>query len=220
MTNAVLVIGNKAYSSWSLRGWLMCKIAGLDFEEKLHNMAAPDWKAWVATNSPSGKVPCLHVDGATIWESLAIGEHLAERNLAAFYPADPVARAHARAIASEMHAGFVELRKAMWMNVRRTFPGKRRTPGALADIARIERIWADTRQRFGNSGPFLFGAQFGLADAMYAPVVARFHTWAPDLSAVSQSYADAVWQHRWMREWVAAAEAEPWIAAHYEDPDI
>jgi glutathione S-transferase len=198
----------------------MCKIAGLEFEEAIHDMGADDWKAWVADRSPSGKVPCLLLEGATIWESLAIGEHLAERNPAAFYPAAPAARAHARAIASEMHAGFLELRKAMWMNVRRRFPGKRRTEGALGDIARIERIWTETRQRFGASGPFLFGAQFGLADAMYAPVVARFVTWAPELSAASQSYVDAVWQHAWMREWVAAAEAEPWTVARYEDPDI
>jgi glutathione S-transferase len=220
MANAVLILGNKAYSSWSLRGWLMCKIAGLDFEEKLHDMGAADWKSWVAANSPSGKVPCLSVDGAQIWESLAIGEHLAEDKRAAFYPGDRLARAHARAIAGEMHAGFVELRKAMWMNVRRSFPGKRRTPGALADIARIERIWADARRRFGAGGPFLFGAQFGLADAMYAPVCARFCTWEPELSADSKAYVQAVWTHPWMREWRDAAATEPWTIAHYEDPDI
>jgi glutathione S-transferase len=220
MSTAVLILGNKAYSSWSLRGWLMCKIAGLAFEEAMHNMGAADWKLQVARQVPSGKVPCLAIDGALIWESLAIGEHLAERNLAAFYPADPIARAHARAIAAEMHAGFGELRKAMWMNVRRRFPGKRRTPGALADIKRIEHIWADTRARFGSDGPYLFGAQFGLADAMYAPVVARFFTWAPDLTQASQDYVHSVWQHPWMREWVAAAQAEPWQIAHYEDPDI
>jgi glutathione S-transferase len=220
MTDATLIIGNKAYSSWSLRGWLMCKIAGLDFAEEVHDMGVEDWKVRVALRSPSGKVPCLLIDGATIWESLAIGEHLAERNPAAFYPADPIARAHARAISSEMHAGFADLRKAMWMNVRRRFPGKRRNPAALADIARIEKIWSETRQRFGSGGPYLFGAQFGLADAMYAPVVARFYTWAPDLSATTQSYADAVWQHPFLREWIAAAEAESWVVARYEDPDI
>jgi len=220
MANAILTIGNKAYSSWSLRGWLMCKIAGLDFEENLHDMGAPDWKSWVAANSPSGKVPCLAIDGAVIWESLAIGEHLAEGNLAAFYPADRIARAHARAIAGEMHAGFAELRKAMWMNVRRKFPGKWRNPGALGDIARIETVWSETRARFGAGGPYLFGAQFGLADAMYAPVCARFFTWEPDLSAESRAYADAVWTHPWMREWCAAAAAEPWTIARYEDPDI
>lgn len=220
MAKATLILGNKAYSSWSLRGWLMCKIAGLDFDERIHDMAAPDWKDWVAANSPSGKVPCLAIDGALIWESLAIGEHLAESNPAAFYPADKIARAHARAIAAEMHAGFVELRKAMWMAVRRKFPGKGRTPGALADIARIEKIWAETRARFGAGGPFLFGAQFGLADAMYAPVVARFHTWEPDLTPASQAYVAAVWAHPWLRDWCAAAEAESWILAKYENPDV
>ncbi|MBI3504846.1 MAG: glutathione S-transferase family protein [Proteobacteria bacterium] len=215
----VIYLGNKSYSSWSLRGWLACKLTGLPFREEVHPMDTPDWKPWILARSPSGKVPCVKIGEALVWESLAIGEQLAEQNPAAFWPQDATARAHARAIVSEMHAGFGEMRKAMWMNVRRRFPGKGRTPGALADIARIEALWAGTRQRFGAGGPYLFGRQFGFADAMYAPVVARFWTWQPELSAASKAYVEAVWNHPFMVEWVAAAQAETWTLPKYENPD-
>jgi glutathione S-transferase len=216
MTQATLFLGNKAYSSWSLRGWLACKIAGLDFREEIHDMGAPDWKTWIAARSPTGKVPCLLIDGASVWESLAIGDFLADSAPAKFWPQDKAARAQARSIAAEMHAGFVELRKAMWMNVRARFPGKGRTPGALNDIARIQGLWAESRRKFGAGGPYLFGAQFGMADAMYAPVVARFVTWAPDLTKDSAAYVDAVWNHPYMKEWLAAATAEKWVLEKYE----
>jgi glutathione S-transferase len=219
MPDIVIYLGNKAYSSWSLRGWLACKLTGLPFREEVHAMDLPDWKAWIAARSPSGKVPYVTVDGAPLWESLAIGEHLAEFAPTAFWPADGAARAHARSIAAEMHAGFGELRKAMWMNVRRRFPGKGRTPGALADIARIEALWDDARKRYGAGGPFLFGGRFGFADAMYAPVVARLRTWEPEIAPASRAYVEAVWNHPFMIEWVKAAEAEPWTIAKYEDPD-
>jgi glutathione S-transferase len=220
MTDLKIYLGNKAYSSWSLRGWLACKLTGLPFREEVHPMDGPEWKAWIAARSPSGKVPCVEIDGTTVWESLAIGEQLAELNPAAFWPAERAARAHARAISAEMHAGFGELRKAMWMNLRARFPGKGRTPGALADIARIETLWAGTRARYGAGGPFLFGAAFGFADAMYAPVVARFVTWAPELSAASKAYVDAAWNHPFFAEWRAAAAAEPWRIEKYENPDV
>lgn len=216
MTQATLFLGNKAYSSWSLRGWLACKIAGLDFREEVHDMGAPDWKTWIAARSPTGKVPCLLIDGASVWESLAIGDYLADSAREKFWPQDKAARAQARSIAAEMHAGFVELRKAMWMNVRARFPGKGRTPGALNDIARIQGLWAESRRKFGAGGPYLFGAQFGMADAMYAPVVARFVTWAPDLTKDSAAYVDAVWNHPYMKEWLAAATAEKWVLEKYE----
>jgi glutathione S-transferase len=219
MPDIVLYLGNKAYSSWSLRGWLACKLSGLPFREEVYDMAAPDWKQWVLARSPTGKVPCVTIDGALLWESLAIGEELAARSGAPFWPEDLAARAQARSIASEMHAGFAELRKAMWMNVRRRFPGKGRTPAALADIARIDALWTDTRRRFGAGGPYLFGRQFGFADAMYAPVVARFATWAPDLSPAAAAYVAAVWDHPFLAEWRAAAAAEPWTIAKYENPD-
>lgn len=219
MPDIVIYLGNKAYSSWSLRGWLACKLTGVPFREEVHPMDTPDWKAWIAARSPSGKVPYVTVDGAPLWESLAIGEHLAELTPAAFWPADSAARAHARSISAEMHAGFGELRKAMWMNVRRRFPGKGRTPGALSDIARLEALWSDTRKRHGAGGPFLFGARFGFADAMYAPVAARLWTWEPDVAPATKAYVEAVWSHPFMAEWVKAAEAEPWTIAKYEDPD-
>lgn len=218
MPEIVIYIGNKTYSSWSLRGWLACKLTGLPFREEIHPMDTPEWKPWISARSPSGRVPFVTIDGAPLWESLAIGEHLAEFNPRAFWPESGAARAHARSIAAEMHGGFGELRKAMWMNLRRSFPGKGRTPGALADIARIEAIWDDARRRYGAGGPFLFGERFGFADAMYAPVVARFKTWQPDLSAGSLAYVEAVWSHPFVAQWVKEAAAEPWTLAKYETP--
>src|SRR5258708_424716 len=157
MAEFTLYLGNKAYSSWSLRGWLACRLAGIEFEERVHDMAATDWPTWVRSISPSARVPVLRHGDRVIWESVAIGEYLAELFPAAgLWPRDETARAHARAIAAEMHAGFMDLRRAMWMNVRRRFPGKGRTPGALADIARIAAIWRETRVKFaaGGRSPF------------------------------------------------------------------
>lgn len=223
MAEFTLYIGNKAYSSWSLRGWLACKIAGIAFEEAIHNMASDDWPAWVRGISPSAKVPVLRhrIPGGErlIWESLAIIEYLAElRPQAGLWPADVAARAHARVVSAEMHAGFVELRRAMWMNIRRRFPGKGRTPGALADVARIAALWRETRARFGAGGPFLFGSKLTGADAMYAPVVTRFVTWAPELPSDASAYVAAVWDHPFMVEWRRAADAEPWTNPKYETP--
>ena len=219
MADVTLYLGNKAYSSWSLRGWLACKLSGAAFEEAVHNMYTDDWPAWVRRVSPTGKVPVLHHQGRVVWESLAIVEYLAELcPQAGLWPGDAGARAHARAISSEMHAGFVELRRAMWMNVRRPFPGKGRSPGALADIARITALWRDTRARYGTGGPFLFGAKMTGADAMFAPVVTRFVTWAPELPADAAAYVTAVWDHPLMVEWRKAAEAEPWVNARFETP--
>jgi glutathione S-transferase len=170
----------------------------------------------IAAASPNGLVPYLEHKGARVWESLAIAEYCAEV-APALWPAERAARAHARSIASEMHAGFRNLRMAMPMNLGRTFPGLRRTPEALADIARIEAIWAECLAAHG--GPFLFGAAFGLADAMYAPVVTRFLTWQPELSAASRRYCDAVRAHPLVERWYADAAAEPaaWLLAKYED---
>lgn len=216
MAKSRLVIGTKRYSSWSLRGWLAVRLAGLDVEEVVIPLAGGATEA-IKEVSPNGMVPYLEHDGARMWESLAIAEYCAE-HAPHLWPMDRAARAHARAVASEMHAGFRGLRLAMPMNLGRTFPGRGRTPEALADIARIEAIWAEALAAHG--GPFLFGRDFGLADAMYAPVVTRFLTWQPELSATSRGYVAAVRAHPLLERWHAEAAAEPaaWLLDKYENP--
>ncbi|MGX9966499.1 glutathione S-transferase [Roseomonas sp. F4] len=219
MSEGRLVIGTKRYSSWSLRGWLMVHLAQLDVTEEVIPLAGGGGTVAIKAVSPNALVPYLEHRGARIWESLAIAEYCAEMK-ADLWPRDRTARAHARSIASEMHAGFRGLRMAMPMNLGREFPGHGRNPDSLADIARIEAIWAEALGLYG--GPFLMGAEFGLVDAMYAPVVARFLTWKPDLSAASQAYVAAVRAHllvdRWYRE--AAAEPAEWLLPKYESPAL
>ncbi len=219
MSEFTLYIGNKAYSSWSLRGWLACKLAGVDFEEVVRDLYGPDWADFARRTLPAGKVPVLKHGDRVVWDSLAIGEYLADLfPKAGLWPVDVAARAQARAVAAEMHSGFVELRRAMFMNVRRRFPGKGRTPGALADIARISTIWRETRAKFGAGGPFLFGPRLTIADAMYAPVVMRFVTWEPELAADAKAYVAAVWDHPHLVEWRNGAEAETWSNPKFETP--
>jgi glutathione S-transferase len=207
----LLLIGNKNYSSWSLRPWIAMKVAGIPFAEEVISLDAADFKERVRKISAAGKVPAL-ADGRTqVWESLAILDHLAEKfPLARLWPAEESARAHARSIAAEMHAGFTPLRRHYPMNVRR--PVKRREPIAevVDNINRIDAIWTDCRSRFGQGGPFLFGA-FGAADAMYAPVVSRFHTYAVDVSPVARVYMEAVTGLPAWADWCAAAREEPWV---------
>lgn len=164
-------------------------------------------------------MPCLEHRGNRVWESLAIAEYCAEL-APGLWPADAAARAHARSIAAEMHAGFRELRQAMPMNLGRDFAGRGRTPGTLADIARIEAIWREARDRFGAGGPFLFGAAFTAADAMYVPVATRFLTYRPELAPASQAYCSAVRAHHLVDAWYRAAADEPesWQIARYENP--
>ena len=210
-----LVIGNKNYSSWSLRPWIAMKVAGIAFDEVVISLDAPDFKPRVSKISGTGKVPVL-VDGdVQVWESLAILEYLAEKYPAAgLWPRDPAARAHARAISAEMHAGFLPLRRACPMNMWR--PVKRRdlSEEAAANVRRLDAMWSDCRARFGGdgpfSGPFLFGA-FGAADAMYAPVVARLHTYAVEVGAAVRDYMVAVMALPAWAEWTAAARKEPWV---------
>lgn len=212
MADFTLYIGNKNYSSWSLRGWLMAKAAGITFDEVLIRLRQPNTKAEVLRRSPSGHVPALAHGEVSVWESLAIGEYLAELFPdAGLWPEDRAARAVARAVSTEMHAGFSALRTHFPMNVRSSFPNRASTPEVQADIDRITAIWHDCRTRFGKDGPFLFGDGFGNADAMYAPVVTRFRTYKVELDAGAQAYCDAVWAFPAMQEWATAAKNEPWV---------
>ena len=213
-----LVIGNRNYSSWSLRPWIAMKAAGIPFEEKLIPLYEPGSREQVLKYSPAGRVPVLIDGGAAIWESLAILEHLAEKFPAVnLWPQDAAARSHARTVASEMHAGFAALRRACTMNF--WLPPRPRPQGdeVMADVARIEALWSDCRARFGKGGPFLFGA-FGAADAMYAPVVARFHNYGLPVGTTAHAYMDAVMGLPAWAEWREAALKEPWIMRHNE-PD-
>ncbi|HWX12940.1 MAG TPA: glutathione S-transferase family protein [Trinickia sp.] len=212
-----LIIADKNYSSWSMRPWVLMRHAGIPFEEVLIELDRPDTAARIVEHSPSGKVPCLVTDdGQSIWESLAILETLAERYADRFFwPLDAAARAHARSVASEMHGGFAELRSSMSMNIRAKRPGDGATPGALADVARIDAIWFECLTRY--NGPYLFGASFGIADAMYAPVVMRFNAYAPTLSEAASVYAERVTALPAVREWIEAAQRETHSIGKYED---
>jgi glutathione S-transferase len=196
----LLVIGNKNYSSWSLRPWLAMKVLKLDFDEKRIALYGPGAKEEILKHSAAGKVPCL-IDGSVrVWDSLAILEYLAEKH-PQLWPADAAERAKARSVSAEMHSGFQNLRNHMSMNVRKRYPGKGRTPDVEIEIERIKKIWSEAQ------GPFLFGS-FGAADAMYAPVVLRFRTYEVDLPAACRAYSDTVLALPALREWIAAAERE------------
>ncbi|MGB7079557.1 MAG: glutathione S-transferase family protein, partial [Xanthobacteraceae bacterium] len=209
-----LIIGNKNYSSWSFRPWLAMKVGEIAFEETVISLEAKDFKQRVTAVSGAGRVPVL-VDGdVRVWESLAIIEYLAEKYpKACLWPADANARAWARAIASEMHAGFLPLRRHLPMNVARPVKWRALDDGATADAARIDAIWSECRAAFG--GPFLFG-RFGAADAMFAPVVWRCHTYAVELSAAARSYMAAVMALPAWNEWRDAARRESWVLPHDE----
>jgi glutathione S-transferase len=211
-----LVVGNKNYSSWSLRGFLATRAAGVPFDEVLVRLSEPGSKRELLKHSPAGKVPALKHGERVIWDSLAIVEYLAEiRPDAELWPAAPAARALARSIAAEMHSGFQPLRAHMPMNLRRTLPGKGRGREVADDIERVCAIWQDCRTRFGNGGPFLFG-RFSGADAMCTPVATRLRTYAVELDGVCQAYVDAVLTRPDYLEWHAAALEEPWVIAEDE----
>lgn len=205
-----LVIGDKKFSSWSLRPWLLLKQARIPFEEIPVRLRQVDTGTQIRRYSPSGKVPLL-MDGETqVWDSLAICEYVAE--LAAdrwlpLWPEDRAARARARSVSAEMHSGFPALRTHMGMDVGAQLPGQGRDPEALQDVARVVEIWTGCRQAFGQSGPFLFGA-FSVADAMFAPVAFRFLTYGVELPPVAAAYRDALLALPAMQEWAAAAQAE------------
>jgi glutathione S-transferase len=206
VSELTLVIGNKNYSSWSLRPWIAMKVAGIAFTEHRIPLYGPESKKAILVYSPAGKVPCLVDEDLRIWDSLAICEYLAEKH-PGLWPQDPAARAVARSISAEMHSGFPNLRTHMSMNIRKRYPDKGRTPESMADVARIIAMWSDCRARYGKEGPYLFG-KFSIADAMYAPVVLRFRTYAVELPPDCRAYADAILALPATQDWIAAAEAE------------
>jgi glutathione S-transferase len=207
MAKATLTISSKNYSSWSLRGWLLCRMAGLEFVEKAVPIDDPANRAELLLLSPSILVPRLTHDGVSVWDTLAIGEYLNEiKPKAGLLPADRAARAHCRSISGEMHSGFSSLRSALPMNLKAHFPGFKVWAGALPDIERITTIWRECFQQYG--GPFLFGKNC-MADAMYAPVVTRFRTYDVKLDKLSEAYAERIMALPEMGEWIEAAKAEP-----------
>jgi len=211
-----LVLANKAYSSWSLRPWILMAHFKIPFEEIIIPLDLPDTRAAILAHSPTGKVPAL-IDGAiTVWETLAIVEYLAESYPAkAIWPKARAARAHARSLASEMHAGFQALRQQCPMNFRRPVRALDFTSETRADIARVEAAWAEARRRFGKAGPFLYG-RFSAADAMFAPVVNRLHVYDAPVNAATRTYMSAMSALPAWRAWAADAEAEEWRIAKYE----
>ena len=203
-----LVIGDKNVSSWSMRPWLVLKHFGIPFEEDMIRLGRPDSSANILAHSPSGKVPCLVTDaGDAVWESVAIMETLAELfPQHAMWPRDAAARAHARSISAEMHAGFADLREQMSMNIQRQAFGQELTAGTLANVKRIDLIWRTCLDTHG--GPFLFGKEFGIADAMFAPVVMRFNSYAPKLSETALAYAASITALPDVSEWIEGARNE------------
>jgi glutathione S-transferase len=209
-----LTIGNKNYSSWSLRPWIAMKVAGIPFEETVIPIYVAGSREKFLARSPAGKVPILQDGAVTVWESLAILEYVAETYpQAALWPADRAARAHARAIANEMHGGFQPLRRQCPMNMWRPAKKLELNPDAAANVRRIDAMWSECLERSG--GPFLFGT-FTAADAMYAPVVSRLHTYAADVGKASAAYMQAVMALPAWQEWCAAALKEEWVLAEDE----
>ena len=208
MAGTTLTITSKNYSSWSLRGWLLCKMAALDFEEILLPADDPSTRAELLLLSPSFLVPCLRHEGAKIWGTLAIGEYLHEAHPEAnLLPPDRIARAHCRSIAGEMHSGFTNLRSALPMNLKGHYPRFKVWAGAQADIDRVVEVWRECWEAY--RGPFLFGAQPCLADAMYAPVCTRFLTYDVQLDSDCASYCQRIVSLPPMQAWIAAARLEP-----------
>ena len=214
-----LVIGNKTYSSWSLRGWLAVKQSGLPFEEIVWPMFDAQWEE--RRRDPlllpsNGKVPILWDGPVAVWDSLAIIEWLADRmGRETYWPLDDAACALARSMAAEMHSSYQALRQHCTMNVRRRYEGFVLNPEAQADVARIDMLWTQARQRYGTHGPYLFST-FGAADIMFAPVVTRFRTYDIKLSETAQAYVETMFAHPWMQEWLDAAAQEPWVIDKYE----
>lgn len=208
MAKAVLTISSKNYGAWALRGWLMARMAKLEFTENVISPDDPAMKAEMLLLSASMRVPALEHEGIHVWDTLAIGEYLNEvKPKAGLLPADRAARAHCRAICGEMHSGFSAMRSSLPMNIKASFPNFKLWSRAQTDIDRIETIWNECLQMYG--GPYLFGERPCMADAMFAPVVTRFITYQVAISPACVAYCDTIMALPAMKEWVAAAEAEP-----------
>jgi glutathione S-transferase len=214
MSDLTLVIGNRNYSSWSLRAWMLLRHVGLEFREVLIQLDTPTTRDEMEKYGPSGRVPVLLDGELTVWDSLAICEYAAEL-AGRGWPADARARAVARSICAEMHSGFINLRMEWPMNARARHRRSAITPGLEADIDRVDEIWNDCRRRFGAAGPWLFG-QYSIADAMYAPVVLRFNTYGARISETARWYMATALEDPILQSWLAAAKAEPWTIAAEE----
>ena len=216
-----LMMGNQAYSSWSLRGWLLLRAFDIDFEHEVVPLYVPGWEHFLADHHPANTVPTLLADGGegqiTIWDSLAIAEFLHEQHPdAGIWPDELRARAAARSLCAEMHSSYVALRSTMPMNVRREYKTVRADADTQADIDRIEDLWAWAVSNWGGPGPYLFGERFGAVDAFYAPVASRFRTYNVPLKPGSQAYVEALLDHPATREFYAAAARETWVLEHVE----
>jgi len=210
MAGFTLWVGNKNYSSWSMRGWLMCKLAGIAFDEVLVRLDEPDRWSRFRKFAPSGRVPTLKIGDLVIWDTMAIGEYLAERfPERKLWPADPRARAIARAVSAEMHSGFAPLRSQLPMNMHRDKAPPKWDADAQRDIDRVQEIWRDCRKAHGAAGPYLFG-HLTLADCFYAPVVSRFTTYRVPMDGNASAYCEAMWEWPALDAWREAALKETW----------
>jgi glutathione S-transferase len=216
MSSLEIVIGNKAYSSWSLRGWLAVKLSGRPFAEVRIPMYTEQWEKRIGGLSPSGRVPVLRDGDTVVWDSLAIGEYMAESYPGSVgWPHERSARAAARSVVAEMHSGFAHMREEMPFNCRAQVRGLRFSPQAMEDVERTQTIWRDCRATYGAGGPWLFGA-FSLADIAFVPVALRFLTYGIPLGPLESDYAEAVRNHPAVREWCEAARAEEEVIPDYE----
>ena len=216
MSELTLTIGNRNYSSWSLRAWLPLKATGADFTEEVVLLGQADTAAEISRHSPTGLVPVLRDGDLVIWDSLAIAEYLAGKFPdAGLWPSDPQVRAIARSVVSEMHSGYTAVRGNMPMNIRASYPGAGRAPGVDQDIERFTTVWESCRRDFGAGGDLLFGG-FTIADAFFAPVICRFRTYGVEMGGIAGAYTDAVWALPAMRDWVTKASAEKWNVDRYD----
>ena len=214
-----LIIGNKKYSSWSMRGWLACKQSGVSFKEETVSLYGKGWKKrknQVDLIPSAGKVPTLWDNETVVWDSLAIIDWLANKvGHDRFWPKDPIANAMARSLSAEMHSSFQALRSECPMNVSQCYDDFIPSEDCKEDALRIISLWAEARSRFGGSGPYLFGT-FSAADIMYAPIVSRFKTYGFTLPGFAAAYSDAILQHHWVEEWYEAGQKEKWILERFE----